>query len=122
MMRLDEEANLGNAREQLGVRDEDFALIRRTKDPNWLFRLLLGAVIAIASFVVGYSVGRETESGYPYLSISLVSAVGVGRRKVPWVLLIVLPVLAFFWFGAGVIAGHPTFGEGTYYGVFGKKT
>ena len=103
--------SLEEARGQLGVQDEDIALIRRTKDPNWLFRFILGAIVSIASFVVGYAVGSDSESSYPYSSIVLASAAGAGRRKVPWVLLIVLPVLAFFCFGAGVFAAHPTYGE-----------
>jgi hypothetical protein len=118
---MDEGVGSEHAREQLHIREEDIAIIRRTKDPNWLLRFLLGAVIGVASFVVGYSVGREMESGYPYLSLSLGSVVGAGRRRVPWVLLIVLPVFAFFCFALGTFAAHPSYGEGTYYGVFSRK-
>jgi hypothetical protein len=114
--------SMEDARKQLSVEDKDVASIRRTRDPNWFLLLLLGAITGVAAFVAGYAVGRETDSGYPYSSMSLASLTGVGRRRTPWVAVLLLAILAFLCFCFGTFAAHPTYGEGSYYGVFGRKT
>jgi hypothetical protein len=114
--------SMEDARKQLSVEDKDLASIRRTRDSNWFLLLLLGAITGVAAFVTGYAVGRETDSSYPYSSIGLASFTGVGRRRIPWVAVLLLAILAFFCFGFGTFAAHPIYGEGSYYGVFGRKT
>jgi len=113
--------SMENARKQVSVDDKDLAVIRRTRDPNWFLLLLLGAITGVAAFVAGYAVGRETDSGYPYSSIGLVSVTTVGRRRTPWVAVLLLAILAFFCFSFGTFAAHPTYGEGSLYGVYDRK-
>lgn len=107
---------------QLGISDVDVVAIRRARDPNLLLRFALLAVTMVSTFILGYALGRESEPGYPYVSIGLISLAGAGRRKVPWIFLVVLSILAFFSFALGYgVAAHPSYGEGSYYGVFSRR-
>jgi hypothetical protein len=114
--------SMEDARKQLGIGDKDLGAIKNAKDSSWVLVVLFGAVLGIAAFVTGYAVGREIGPGYPYSSISVASVAGAGRRGTQWVIVLLLAVLAVFSFDFGILAQHPTYGEGSYYGVYCRKT
>ena len=113
--------SVADVRKQLDLGTKDIAAIRRMKSSNWMLMLLLGAITSVATFIAGYSYSRE-KPGYPYGSVALSAVTLAAGRRSPWAIALVLAVLAFFSYNIGVLAGHPTFGEGSYYGVWGKKT
>lgn len=110
-----------HARRQLGVNDRDFDSIKKAKDSSRFLLVLLGAIFGVASFITGYAVGRAIDPGYPFSSISAATVAGAGRRRAPWVIVLLVAVLAVFSFDLGTLAAHSTYGEGSYYGVFGRR-
>ena len=113
--------SMEDARKQLEVGDKDLGAIKKARDTSRILLVLLGAVISVAAFVTGYAVGRDIGPGYPYSSIGVASVAGAGRRGTRWVIVILLAVLAVFSFDFGILAQHPTYGEGSFYGVYGRK-
>lgn len=116
--------DLVEAEHELEIKEEDLKAIRRAKDSSWVQRGFISLAVAILSFLVGYVIGRASDTGgssYPYGAVLLASAAVGHRKRIPFVFIALLAVLSFFSFSFGLVAGSPSFGVVTYYGSYSTE-
>jgi hypothetical protein len=117
--------NGADSNKQLGISEEDVAVIRRTRDSNPFLVALVGAIVSILSFLIGFLAGQSASSasdGYPYSAIGAMSIVKTRRRRVSWLVVALIAVIAFASFSLGAFAADPpSYGVTTYYGVHGSE-
>jgi len=111
------------ARQELGITDEDVARIRRSeRNPNKLLLLLVGALASIVGFLLGYVLDMENHIGYPYASIGLGASVVALKRRRHWLALIGIVVAALVSFAIGaLVADPPNYGLSPEYSVYSKS-
>lgn len=116
--------DLAEAEQMLEIKDEDIKAIRRSRDSSWVLRGLISLAVAILSFLVGYVIGRASDSGgssYPYGAALLASATVGHRKRIPFLFIALLAVLSVFSLSFGLSAGTPNLGVVTYYGSYSPK-
>jgi hypothetical protein len=117
--------DLVEAEQKLEIKDEDINAIRRAKDPNWVLRGLIAIAVAFLSFLIGFVVGRVSDTGssnYPYGTLLLASAAVGSRKRIPVLFIALLAVLSFISLNFGLAEGSPNFGVVTYYGSYSPET
>ncbi len=118
--------NGADSNKQLGISEEDVAVIRKTRDSNPFLAALIGTAVSILSFLIGYFAGQAASSssdGYPYGAIGAMSIVRTRRHRVSWLVVVLMAIIAFASFSLGAFAADPpSYGVTTYYGVHGSET
>lgn len=110
-----------DSNKQLGIVDEDIAMIRRTRDPNPLPMIIIGVITTVFAFLLGYR-SDTGSSEYPYASVAALSLANVGKGRVPWVGVLVILLVTFLSFGLGAfVANPPNYGGEPYYGVYDSE-
>lgn len=117
-------ADLQDVREGLEVSTADVREMRKTAGHERRARLLkalIGALVAVLSFILGYVIeASSSSSSYPYSALPG-PALGLAlRKRRSWLASIVIALIGVLMFTAGVFAGNSSIGIVTYYGAYQK--
>ena len=108
----------------LQLTESDMREIREMEERARLRIIVAGAVVVAGSFVAGYLIsGYASSESYPFSAATAGPIIAAGSWKRRWQLGIVLALLAFLSFFLGAaLRDPPSFGAGTYYEAYSRKT
>ena len=109
-------ADLVQATQEIGIDDKDVAKVARArKRPSGLVLALVGILVAVVSFIVGYAFPAQNDpepEGYPYASLGAATLVASSGKRLPALALVLLMLVGLISFGVGALLGDAFFGFG----------